>query len=114
LQKICTSHSRAILSRVRRRKKTPWLCGFLGTKLSAVVFGQHIHPLLILVIFFFWGCLKDTVYNSNLPTEEELKENIHREIANIPAEQLQRVNQNFFCQCEEFLRIEGQHFQQLL
>jgi hypothetical protein len=46
--------------------------------------------------FFFWGCLKDTVYNSNLPTEEELKENIHSEIANIPAEQLQRVNQNLF------------------
>jgi hypothetical protein len=29
---------------------------------------------------------------------EELKENIHREIANIPAEHLQSVNQNLFCQ----------------
>jgi hypothetical protein len=29
---------------------------------------------------FFWGCLKDKVYNSN--QMEELKENIHREIAN--------------------------------
>jgi hypothetical protein len=40
------------------------------------------------------------------------KENICRKIANIPAEQLQRVNQNF-CQCEECLHIEG-HFQHLL
>jgi hypothetical protein len=36
---------------------------------------------------FFWGCLKDKVYNSN-PRAEELKENIRREISNIPAEQL--------------------------
>jgi hypothetical protein len=54
------------------------------------------------VIFFFWACLKDTVYNSN-PWTEELKKNIYREIANIPAEQLQRVNQNLLwsgnCNC---------------
>jgi hypothetical protein len=36
--------------------------------------------------FLFWGCLKDKVYNRN-PRTEELKENIRREIANIPAEQ---------------------------
>jgi hypothetical protein len=30
--------------------------------------------------------------------EEGLKENIHREISNIPAENLQKVNQNLFCQ----------------
>jgi hypothetical protein len=33
--------------------------------------------------------------------EEELKENIRRKISNIPAERLQKVNQNLFCQCEE-------------
>jgi hypothetical protein len=63
--------------------------------------------------FFFWGCLEDKVYNSN-PWMEEPKENIHWEIANIPTEQLQRVNQNLFCQCEECLHVEGQHFQHLL
>jgi hypothetical protein len=63
--------------------------------------------------FYFWGCLKDKVSNSN-PRKEELKENIHGEIANIPAEQLQRVNQNLFGRCEERLRAEGQHFQHLL
>jgi hypothetical protein len=35
--------------------------------------------------------LKDKFYNSK-PRKEELKENIHREIANIPAELLQSVN----------------------
>jgi hypothetical protein len=61
--------------------------------------------------FFFWGCLKDKVYNSNPRMEQELKENIRWEIANIPAEQLQRVNQNLFHQCEECLHVDGQPFQ---
>jgi hypothetical protein len=60
-------------------------------------------PDLILVIFF-WGCLKARVYNIN-PRMEELKENIHRKIANILAEQPQRVNQNPFCQCKECVRV---------
>jgi hypothetical protein len=81
-----------------------------GTELSAVVFGQHIHLILILMIFFFW----DKVYSSDPRTEEELKENICREIASIPAEQLQRVNQNLFHWCEECLDVEVQHFQYLL
>jgi hypothetical protein len=63
--------------------------------------------------FFFWGCLKDNVYNSNPQTEEQ-KENIRRETANIPVDQLQRVNQNFFRRCEECVRTEGQHFQHIL
>jgi hypothetical protein len=28
-------------------------------------FASTFTPILILVIFFFWACLKDTVYNSN-------------------------------------------------
>jgi hypothetical protein len=68
---------------------------------------------VILAIFSFWGCLKDKVYNSNLQLKK-LKENIRREIANIPAKQLQRVNQNLLCQCEECLRADRQHFQHLL
>jgi hypothetical protein len=46
--------------------------------------------------------------------EEELKENIHMEIANVPVEQLQSVNQNLFRQFKKYLRVEGQHFQHLL
>jgi hypothetical protein len=62
--------------------------------------------------FFFWSYLKDRVYSSN-PRMEELKENIRKEIANIVAEQLQRINQNIFHRCEECLHVEGQHFQHL-
>jgi hypothetical protein len=54
--------------------------------------------------------LKDKVYNRNPRTEEELKENIRRGIANIPAEQLQRVNQNLFHQCDGRLRVERHNF----
>jgi hypothetical protein len=64
--------------------------------------------------FFIWGCLKGRVYNSNPKTEDKLKENICREIANILAEQLQRVNHNFFHLREECLCVEGQHFQHRL
>jgi hypothetical protein len=41
-----------------------------GTEISAIVFGQHIHLTLILVIFFFCGSLRDKVYNINHLSEE--------------------------------------------
>jgi hypothetical protein len=71
-------------------------------ELSAVIFGQHIHLILILVNFFSWGCLRDKVYSSN-PRTEEQEENICKDISNIPAEHLQKVNQNLFCQCKQCL-----------
>jgi hypothetical protein len=64
--------------------------------------------------FFFSGCLKDKVYNSNPQTNKEPKENICRETANIPAEQLERVNQKIFSRCKERLRVKGQYFQHFL
>jgi hypothetical protein len=82
------------------------------------IIGSDIWPARSLDLtpcdFFFWSCLKNQVYDSNLLTEEELKENIHREISNIPAEHLQKVNRSLFCLCENCLYIEGQHFQNLL
>jgi hypothetical protein len=57
-----------------------------GTELSAVIFGQHVHAILILVTFLR-GSLKDKVDNSNIRTEEEQKY-IRKEMANIPAELL--------------------------
>jgi hypothetical protein len=41
-----------------------------GTEISAMVFGQHIHLTLILVIFFFCCSLIDKVYNINHLSEE--------------------------------------------
>jgi hypothetical protein len=71
---------------------------------------SNLNPCDIL----FWSCLKDKVYYSNPRTEWIDKTKIRTEIANIPAEHLQRVNQNLFRRCEECLRVEGQHFPQLL
>jgi hypothetical protein len=65
-----------------------------------------LHPCDI----FFRDCLKDRIYNSSPWTEEALKENTHREITNIPAEELQIVNQNLLRRCEECILVEGQHF----
>jgi RNA polymerase-binding transcription factor DksA len=58
--------------------------------------------------------LDDTGASSNPQLEEELKENIRKEISNIAAENLQKVNQNLFRRCKECLHVERQHFQQLL
>jgi hypothetical protein len=52
-------HSQAIFSRVNRRRKMS-----LGLELSAVVFGQYVHQISV-CDFFFWGYLKDKVYNSS-------------------------------------------------
>jgi hypothetical protein len=57
--------------------------------------------------------LDDMGASSNPRTEEELKENIRREISNIAAENLHKVNQNLFRRYEECLRVEGHHFQHL-
>jgi hypothetical protein len=51
------------------------------------------HNLCDLFLLVF---LKDKINNRNTRKEKEVKENIHKETANIPAEQLQRVSQNFF------------------
>jgi hypothetical protein len=69
------------------------LSEILDRIISSGIWPAH-SPYLNPCDFFFWGCLKDNVYNSNPQTE--LKENTCREIANILAEQLQRVNQNVY------------------
>jgi hypothetical protein len=126
LRNVCTGHSRAILSRINRSRNTLWFqqdsqsatvhTAHMSMQALSDVFGNRIvssgicpasSPDLNHCDFFFWGCLKDRVYNSN-PRPEELEENIRREIANIPAEQLQRANQSLFPHCKECLRIEGQ------
>jgi hypothetical protein len=85
---------------------------FEGWIISSGIWPVH-SPNLNPCDIFFWGFLKNRVYNSN-PLTEELKENICSKIANIPAEQLQRVNQNYFYWCEECLYVEGQYFQHFL
>jgi hypothetical protein len=77
-----------------------------------VVFGQHVHPILIPVIFFS-GLFEGQSLQPNAKMEGP-KANICWKTANIPAEQLQRVNQNLFHWRKKCLHVEGQHLQQLL
>jgi hypothetical protein len=64
--------------------------------------------------FFLLRLFEGQNLQQNYQTEEELEEGFRREIANIPAEQLQRVNQQLFRQCGECPHVEGPHFQYLL
>jgi hypothetical protein len=91
---------------------------YISTRALSDVFGDRIigsdiwplrSPDLNSFHFFFWGCLKDKVYNSNPRREKLKKKYILMEIANIPAEQIQKLNQNLYHWCEEYLRVEGQH-----
>jgi hypothetical protein len=72
LRKICTVHSRAILSRINRIKTVFVVSAKLsywphcrlspissGTELSAVVFGQPVHAILIVVTVSSGVCLED-------------------------------------------------------
>jgi hypothetical protein len=97
----------------QQESATPTLHVLYLYRLFSSVFGDRIissgiwparSPDLNPCDIFFWGCLKDKLYNRNPQTEKELKENVCRKIANFPAEQFQRVRQNPFCQCEECLR----------
>jgi hypothetical protein len=119
LQKICTGHSRTILSRVNRRRQYGrfqqdsaiahvCLCRLcpMSYRISSSGIWPACSPYLNHHNFFFWACLKDKVYNFKPRTE---KPNC-METANIPAEQVQRVNQNFCCWCEECLHVKGAAF----
>jgi hypothetical protein len=107
LRKICTRHSWAVLSQVKTEEDRLYgwfqqgsatvhtaripvqaLSDVFWDKIVSSDIWPSTSPDLNPCDFFVWGCLKDKVYNSS-PQTEELKENIRREIANIPAEQLQ-------------------------
>jgi hypothetical protein len=57
--------------------------------------------------------LKGKVYNRK-PPNGRTKRKYSRGTANILAEQLQKVNQNLLRRCEKYLRVEEQHFQNLV
>ena len=45
--------------------------------------------------FFLWGHIKSLVYDNNPATLDDLKDNIQREIANVPVEMCARVVENW-------------------
>jgi hypothetical protein len=58
--------------------------------------------------------MKDKIYRTNPHPEEELKENIRREILEVPQEELLRVNFNLFKRYRERVHAQGHYFQHLV
>jgi hypothetical protein len=58
-------------------------------------------PYLNTCDFFHLGLFDGQSLQKQPPNGRELKENISKEIENIPAEQLQRVKKKLFRRCEE-------------
>ena len=64
--------------------------------------------------FYLWGKLKNSVYENNPRTTEELKANIAAGIHNIQREELARVFRNLRRRVDLCAHVNGGHFQQLL
>ncbi len=60
-----------------------------------------------------WGALKEKVYCNNPATIGDLKNNIRMEVANISAETLVKVFQNFESRLRFCSENEGDHFEKM-
>ena len=68
-------------------------------------------PDLNICDFFLWGYLKARVYKPLPKNLEDLKENIEREIKNIPKDMLKSTFLNFKKRCELVLSADGGHIE---
>ena len=59
--------------------------------------------------FFSWGHIKSLVYANNPETLDDLKDNIQREIANVPVEMYARVVKNWVQRIDRCKRARGGH-----
>jgi hypothetical protein len=64
--------------------------------------------------FFLWGYLKETVYQENPHTLEDLRNNITNAVQGITADVLRRVSWNMCRRVQSCLQQNGGHFQLLL
>lgn len=71
-------------------------------------------PDLTPMDFFLWGYLKSKVYETSPATISALKENIAREVHDIPASLLQRVARNTEARFQECVRRDGQHLDDII
>jgi hypothetical protein len=76
-----------------------------------MVYDQHAAVCLRYATFCLWGDLKEKVYRMNPHTEEQLKENIQKEILEVPQIELLSLSSDFFKRYRECLHVHGQHFQ---
>ena len=63
----------------------------------------HLTPL----DFFVWGHIKSLVYANKSATLDNLKDNIQREIANVPVETCARVVENWVQRIDRCTRARG-------
>lgn len=66
-------------------------------------------PDLTACDFYFWGCVEDKLYRTNLHTMEALRNNIRYEITIICNQEHQILH--VFCSYNECFHSGGQHFQ---
>ena len=59
--------------------------------------------------FFLWGDIKSLVYANKPATLDDLKDNIQRKIANVPAEMCARVVENWVQRIDYCKRARGGH-----
>ena len=59
--------------------------------------------------FFLWGHIKSLVYANNPATFVDLKDNIQREIVNVPVEMCGRVVENWVQRIDRCKRARGGH-----
>ena len=57
--------------------------------------------------FFLWGHIKSLVYSNKPTTLDDLKDNIEREIANVPVEMCARVVENWVQRIDRCKRARG-------
>lgn len=69
-------------------------------------------PDLTPLDYFFWGYLKDRVYQTKLTSIDELKQRIQYEIDNMNPDIIQRSVDNFYQRLAYCQEVEGKHFEQ--
>ena len=94
------------------QKVTAW-CGFhAGGVIGPYFFvdenDRHVTDLTPLD-FFLWGHIKPLVYANKPATLDDLKDNIQREIANVPVEMCARVLENWVQRIDRCKRARGGH-----
>ena len=63
--------------------------------------------------FFLWGHIKSLVYANKPATLDDLKDNIQREIANVPVKMCARVVENWVQRIDRCKRARGGHMTEI-
>ncbi|KAL7307837.1 hypothetical protein TKK_0000157 [Trichogramma kaykai] len=64
--------------------------------------------------FFYWGAIKEKIYNSEIRSMEDLEERITQATAAVTGEMLPLVRQNFVKRLRKCIERQGGHFEQFM